>query len=81
MHSQQSGLGNTVKTLLNIISQERTILNVAQMMYRDNIQLVSYLHYSTDQVCREELTSGFPLLSLWQADTEAKQVGKILLVT
>lgn len=27
------------------------------------------------------LTSGFPVPSLWQADTEAKQAGKILLVT
>lgn len=29
----------------------------------------------------KSLTSGFPLSSLWQADTEAKQAGKIILVT
>lgn len=28
----------------------------------------------------KSLTSGFPVPSLWQADTEAKQAGKILLV-
>lgn len=33
------------------------------------------------QCVGKSLTSGFPLPSLWQADTEATQAGKILLVT